>query len=149
MEDIENWRWVWTITAMLFGVGEVLTAGFFLLPFAVGAAVSAVLAWLGVGLAWQWGAFLVVSVVSLVFMRRFSADVDEGPAMGANRYRDATAIVVEPIDPPSGSGSIRIGTEVWRAYADGHVDAGTPVRVIHVAGTRMKVEPIDGFDDES
>ncbi len=34
---------VWLIVALAFGVGEVLTLGFFLAPFAVGAAVAAVL----------------------------------------------------------------------------------------------------------
>lgn len=142
MEDIENWRWVWTGVALLFAVGEVMTAGFFLLPFAVGAAIAALLAWLSVGVVWQWGAFLVVSIASLVFMRRFTADVEEGPAIGANRYRDAVGTVIEPIDPPTGTGSIRVGTEVWRAKADRHLDAGTRVRIVEVLGTRMRVEAV-------
>ncbi len=139
MDELELWRWVWTILTIVFAVGEMLTAGFFLLPFAVGGAVAAVLAWVGVGAAWQWGAFLVVSVVSLFFMRRFTADAEPGPAMGANRYADASGTVVEPIDPTTHTGSVRVGTEVWRAVADEPIEAGARVDVVSVSGTRMQV----------
>ena len=30
--DNEVWRWLWTVFAIIMGVGEVFTAGFFLLP---------------------------------------------------------------------------------------------------------------------
>ena len=143
MDELEIWRWVWTGLAAVFAIGEMLTAGFFLLPFAVGGAVAAVLAWVGVGVGWQWGSFLVVSVVSLFFMRRFTADQDPGPAMGANRYADAMGTVVEPIDPVSHTGSVRIETEVWRAVADEPIEAGARVRVVSVSGTRMRVTRID------
>ena len=34
----EVWRWIWLGAAVLFGLGELSTAGsFFLLPFAIGA----------------------------------------------------------------------------------------------------------------
>ncbi len=143
MDDIENWRWIWTGLAVVFGIGEMLTAGFFLLPFAVGAAVSAVLAWVGVGVAWQWAAFLVTSVVGLVFMRRFTADEQPGPNIGANRYTGAGGTIIEAIDPTSGTGSVRIETEVWRAFADEPIEAGTAVRILSVSGTRMRVERVN------
>ena len=43
--DNEVWRWLWTIFAIVMAVGELFTAGFFLLPFAVGAGAAAILAW--------------------------------------------------------------------------------------------------------
>lgn len=143
MEDIENWRWIWLAVAAVFGIGEMLTAGFFLLPFAVGAAVSAVLAWVGVGVAWQWAAFLVTSVAGLVFMRRFTADEQPGPNIGANRYAGAAGTIIEAVDPTSGAGSVRIETEVWRAAADEPIEAGTAVRIVSVSGTRMRVERVN------
>ena len=143
VEDMEAWRWVWTVLAVVFAIGEMATAGFFLLPFAVGGAVAAVLAWVGVGVGWQWGSFLVVSVVSLFFMRRFTADAEPGPAMGANRYADAVGIVVEPIDPTAHTGSVRVETEVWRASADEPIPTGSRVKVVSVSGTRMRVTRIE------
>ena len=43
--DTEWWRWVWLAVAAVFGIGEIFTAGFFLLPFSAGALVAFVLAW--------------------------------------------------------------------------------------------------------
>ncbi len=42
-ERVENetWRWLWTGLAVVMGIGEIFTAGFFLLPFAIGAAAAA------------------------------------------------------------------------------------------------------------
>jgi len=43
--------WIlWLVAAAAFGVGEMHTGGFYLLPFAIGAALAAVLSLLGVGL---------------------------------------------------------------------------------------------------
>ena len=45
-----NYWWIWMILAALFVVGEIFTAGFFLLWFGIGAAVSGVIALLGLGI---------------------------------------------------------------------------------------------------
>lgn len=65
-ETVENelWRWLWTALAIVMGIGEIFTAGFFLLPFAIGAAASAILAWVGAGVLAQWLVFFGVSIVA-------------------------------------------------------------------------------------
>ena len=45
----EFWRWIWLIAMVVFGLGEISIAGsFFLAPFAAGAGVAALLAFVGV-----------------------------------------------------------------------------------------------------
>ena len=40
--DPNDWRWIWIIAMVVFGVGEMGVAGsFFLAPFAIGAGVAA------------------------------------------------------------------------------------------------------------
>lgn len=138
--DLGQWEWIWTITAFVFAVGEIFTAGFFLLPFAVGAAASAVLAWIGAGAVWQWSAFLVVSLVTLLWMRRFSPEHMPGPDIGANRYRNKLGFVTEAIDPHSGEGRVRVDNEEWRATASNPIEEGARVRIAQVSGTRFVVE---------
>lgn len=138
--DMSQWEWIWTITAFVFAVGEIFTAGFFLLPFAVGAGAAAVLAWIGAGQAWQWGAFILVSVVTLAWMRRFSPEITPGPDIGANRYRNQLGFVTEDIDPATGEGRVKVENEEWRATAAHPLAAGTRVRVTEVTGTRFVVE---------
>ena len=62
MDDPEQWRWVWMVAAVVFLVGEMASPGsFFLLPFAVGAGIAAILAFADVDLVWQWLAFVGLS----------------------------------------------------------------------------------------
>ncbi len=142
--DEELWRWIWVGLAFVLGVGEILTAGFFILPFAVGAVVAAILAWIGAAIGVQWGAFLVVSVAALIYMRRFVPSKEDQLPVGANRFDGARAVVLETVDDHAGTGRVRMDTEEWRAVTNGPViTEGTPVRVVGVRGSRLVVEPWD------
>lgn len=143
--DEELWRWIWLGGAAVFGVGEMITAGFFLLPFAAGAAVAAILAFVEVEPAIQGIVFLVVSVLALIALRRFASKSDESQLpVGANRFAGQTAVVIEQIDRLHGTGRVRIGTESWRATTDGDpIAPPVEVRVVNVRGTRLVVKPID------
>jgi membrane protein implicated in regulation of membrane protease activity len=144
--DNEMWRWLWTVFAIVLGVGEIFTAGFFLLPFAIGGAAAAILAWLGANLVAQWLVFFGVSIISLVYLRRFIGRQDEGeqPRVGANRWVGSEGVVLQGIDPHSGAGMVRILNEEWRATALGPIAAGTRIVVTDVLGTRLMVEQLEG-----
>lgn len=143
--DNETWRWLWTGLALVMGVGEIFTAGFFLLPFAIGAGSAAVLAWLGVAALPQWLVFFGVSLFAFVYLRRFIRRQDEmQPAqVGANRWTNTVGLVLESIDPITSTGMVRIGGEEWRAIATTPIPAGTQVIVREVRGARLVVSPID------
>lgn len=137
----EAWRWIWVGAALFMGFAEVVTAGFFMLPFAVGAVAAAALAFLDVSPAVQLVVFIATSLVSLVVLQRFVRKEDEHqPAIGANRLIGQRAVVVEPVDRSSGSGRVRMETEDWRAVTDGGpIPPGTEVEVVDVRGTRLVV----------
>jgi membrane protein implicated in regulation of membrane protease activity len=145
--DVEDevWRWLWTGLAVVMGIGEIFTAGFFLLPFAIGAGTAAVLAWIGAAVIAQWLVFFGVSIFSMAFLRRFIERQDEGdqPVLGANRWVSTQGIVLEDIDPDSGSGMVRIESEEWRASAPQPISKGTRIIVTEVTGTKLVVEPIE------
>jgi membrane protein implicated in regulation of membrane protease activity len=143
VDDPSTWRWIWVGLTLFLGVGEMLTAGFFMLPFAAGALVAAILAWFNVVVWVQFMAFLVTSLVALWALRRFAtSDHEPSYAVGAKRFVGADALVIELIDPNQGTGKVRMDTEEWRATTNGGIiDRGTPVKVIEVRGTRLVVEP--------
>lgn len=144
--DFEVWRWVWTILAVVMLIGEMFTAGFFLLPFGIGAAAAGLLAWFEAGPAAQWITFFVVSILSLFFVRRFvhHQDDHEPTPVGSNRYLHAKAIVLETIDPVTSTGMVRMESEKWRATTEGEIiEEGTPVRVIRITGSRLVVTADD------
>jgi membrane protein implicated in regulation of membrane protease activity len=153
MESPELWRWIWLLAAVVFGVGEMASPGtFFMLPFAVGAAVASLLAFLDLGLGVQWAAFLVVSLVILAALRPIARRLDRNEpteGIGAKRLIGQPAHVLEDI--PGGShelGLVRIHREEWRAESvDGApVASGATVRVVDVRGTRVVVHPIPTLD---
>jgi len=143
--DIEIWRWLWTGFAAVMAIGEIFTAGFFLLPFAIGAGGAAVLAWVGAGILAQWLVFFGLSIVSLVYLQRFirRQDEEDQPKVGANRWVGEVGLVLEDIDPRSGEGMVRILREEWRASAPQTIPAGERIVVTDVQGARLIVELLE------
>lgn len=142
MVDNEVWRWLWTGFAIVMGIGEMFTAGFFLLPFAIGAGAAAILAWANAAVVAQWLVFFGISLFSLAYLRRFinRQDEDEQPKVGANRWIGVEGVVLEAIDPDTGAGMVRIESEEWRATASGPIASGARVVVREVRGARLLVD---------
>lgn len=147
--DPDTWRWIWLITMVTFGVGEIAVAGsFFLAPFAVGAGVAAVLAFAGVNIGIQWAVFLGVSVASFVALRPVARKLDaEGPMLGVGSHRQVgqRARVVELIGGEHDHGTVVLDRERWRAESQTGqtIPVGATVVVVEVRGTRVVVAPAD------
>jgi membrane protein implicated in regulation of membrane protease activity len=147
-ESMNEAAWVatWLIAAGVLAIGEMVTAGFFLLPFAAGAAVAGILALLSVSVPAQIVIFVLVSVLSLWLLQRFAKKDVHGKLLpvGAARYIGASAVVVESVTRLH-SGRVKMGTEDWRAITDGdtEIPEGVEVRVVEVRGARLVVEPVN------
>jgi membrane protein implicated in regulation of membrane protease activity len=143
--DVEMWRWIWIGVAIVLGIGELLTAGLFMLPFAIGAVAAGVLAFFNVPVWLQIVVFLGTSVAALFGMRRFARDEQPLHPVGAKRFVGAAALVTEPIDRVAGTGRVRMQTEIWRATTDldMQIEPGTEVKVLEVRGARLVVEPTE------
>lgn len=129
--------------AAAFIIGEIFTAGFFVLWFGVGAAVAGILAILGFGMAWQWGAFLLIASVLFAVSRRFAERFTKKQPLGigADRYIGEKGVVLEEIDTIKNTGLVQIRNENWRADSDTGdiIPAGKKVEVIKVVGTHLVV----------
>ena len=145
MSDAGIWFWLWVVAAVFLFIGEIFTAGFFLLPFGIGATVAAVLAFFQVGVGWQWATFIIVSMAAFFSMRRLSDKLTHEPPVktGSDRLIGQAGIVLERLVPDSPEGEVRISREVWRADAPGYgiVPAGTRVTVQSIEGTHLIVHP--------
>lgn len=134
------------VLAALFLVAEIFTAGFFILWFGVGAAVAGVLALLGLGPLWQWGAFVVVSGSLLPLSRRFAQAVtkDQPPGIGADRNIGLEGVVLQEIDNNTALGQIRINDDQWRARSSSGetIPLGCKVKVVSQEGTYLLVTPV-------
>lgn len=143
--DNETWRWIWVGSALFLAFAEIVTAGFFMLPFAVGAVLAAILAWGGVAPIVQLLVFIGVSVVVLVALQRFVRRSDERqPTVGANRFIGQRAVVLEEVDRIAQTGRVKMDTELWRATTEGApIPVGVEVLVVDVRGARLVVEPME------
>lgn len=145
LDSPETWRWIWFVMALIFIACELSTAAtFFFLPFAIGAAISGVLAVFGVGLDFTAPIFLALSVVAFAGFwklgRKFDQADEEQEGVGATRWIGQEARVVQPIEPDR-LGTVRLEREEWRAEsADGSAIAkDTVVLVTAISGTRLVV----------
>jgi membrane protein implicated in regulation of membrane protease activity len=141
---MEPWL-IWLIAAVVFGVGEIATLGFFLAPFAGGALVAALITALGAGTAIGWLTFLVVSVVLLAALRPLArSHRRQAPRLrtGTAALVGSTGMVVERIANDEGVGCVRIGGEVWTARSfddDEIIEAGKRVQVVEIRGATALV----------
>ena len=141
-----NFWWIWMIVAAVFIVGEIFTAGFFLLWFGIGAAVAGLVALLGFGMIPQLSVFLVLSVIFFSVSRKFADRVsnEQPPGIGANRFIGMEGIVLQPIDNMQNTGRVRMSRDEWRAESEdgGLIAEGQRVTVIRINGTHLVVKPI-------
>src|SRR3972149_6503454 len=95
----EAWLWFWIGAAVFLGIAEIFTAGFFMLPFAVGAVAAAGFAYADVGEIIQLSVSLGVWVAALIVGRRAARrGATGGTAVGASRFVGQRARVLEHID---------------------------------------------------
>ena len=143
--EIKTW-WIWMGLAVLFMIGEIFTAGFFIFWFGIGAVVAGILAMFGFGAGWQWGAFIIVSGVLFALSRRFADRVTkkQPPGIGADRFIGKAGVVLEEIDNIKGTGRVRLNKEEWRAEAEtnDNIPVGERVQVIKIDGTHLIVKPL-------
>jgi len=137
--------WIWVILAAVLLVGELFTASFFLLPFALGAAAAAVVNVFGGNLALQWCVFIVASVAILAVVRPLAKKITSKETLkaGVDRLVGMKGIVTE-----SESGSsirVRVDREDWNASTEDASlpPADTKIEVVSVSGTHLVVKVTD------
>jgi len=140
---VDSWA-IWLIVAVVLAVGEIATLGFFLAPFAGGAAVAAILAAFDAGATIEAAAFLVVSLILLAALRPLARSHQKGKAlkMGTAALVGQTAIVMERIANDEGVGCVKLDGEVWTARAyddDAIIEPGTKVHVLEIRGATALV----------
>jgi membrane protein implicated in regulation of membrane protease activity len=137
---------IWLVAACVLGVGEMHQGGFYLAPFAVGAALAAAVSFAGVGVLLS--AIVFVAASGIVFgalrpvaqrHRRLPPSIRTGAAALVGR----PAVVLERIANEEGVGCVKIdGGEVWTARSydeDEVIDAGERVEVVEIRGATALV----------
>jgi membrane protein implicated in regulation of membrane protease activity len=137
---------IWLIAACVLGVGEMHQGGFYLAPFAAGAALAAVVSLLGVGGLLSAVVFIAASAIVFATLRPVAQRHRRLPPAirtGAAALVGRPAIVLERIANEEGVGCVKIdGGEVWTARSyDEHevIPAGERVEVVEIRGATALV----------
>jgi membrane protein implicated in regulation of membrane protease activity len=141
---MEDWV-LWLIAAVVFGVGEIATLGFFLAPFAGGALVAAVVAGVGGGAAISLIAFLIVSFALLGALRPLARSHRRMPPQlrtGTAALVGRSGMVIERIANRDDTGCVKLEGETWTARAydeDEVIEPGKRVQVVEIRGATALV----------
>jgi membrane protein implicated in regulation of membrane protease activity len=136
------WAW-WLVVAALFGIGELLTGGFYLVPFALGGLGGMLAGAVGAGAVIQIIVFLAASAAASGLVRPIARrHVTMPPQIrtGTAALIGTDALVLDRV--AAHEGRVRIGGEVWtaRPYLEGEImEPGAQVHVVEIRGATALV----------
>ena len=141
--------WCWLYVGAGIMLLELVSPGFVIFFFGLAAATVGLLRF-GFGeafdMTWQFSAFSALSILYLVFLRRFLKTVFMGKVeREKNSMDDDMAGILgevrEEINPPS-PGRVMVRDAQWTAKAAGFIAAGEKVRVVSRENLTLVVERI-------
>ncbi len=142
LEGIEFWYW-W-VAAVVFVVIEILAPGFVFIWLGIAAAVVGLLLLALPAISWelQFLIFAVLSVAAVagsrIYLRRNPTKSDH-PNLNRRGEQYVTRVFTLKEAIVNGQGKIQVDDSTWKIEGE-DLPAGAKVRVIGVAGTRLKVE---------
>ena len=137
---------IWLVVAIVLVILEIMTAGFGVICFAIGAVFSALVAGLGGSITWQIVVFAVVSLLTFVFLRpvviRFLDKKSKDVKTNADAVIGRKGIVSERIDSAQHTGRVAIDGDDWKAISeDGSViEKGAEVKIVKLDSIILTVK---------
>lgn len=133
----------WVILSGIFFVIEIATVGFLVFWFGVGSLIAMVVSLFTSNLAIQTAVFILSSTVLLFFTRPFVNKFSQNEEVQTNAFSiiGKKGIVTKTIDPISGQGQVKIGTETWSAKSSDEIkiEKGMEVEVLDIDGVKAVV----------
>ena len=126
----------WLIAAFVLVIIEICTAGFGSICFAIGAGVSALVAYFGGNYIWQLIVFAIVSILTFIFLRpvflRFLDRRTKDVKTNVDALIGRKAVVSETIDHAAHTGRVAVDGDDWKAIAEDDVviEKGEEVTII-------------------
>lgn len=136
----------WALVCMLCLILELFSGDFFIMCFAIGALLSAIVSVFGPGMYSQLAVFVIVSILSIFFVRPFAIRYlhsNEGRLSNAEALIGRVGRVSTTI-PSGGHGRVAIDGDDWKANSvDGsEIEEGTKVRIVSMESIIITVERI-------
>ena len=135
---------VWLIISGMFFIMEMMTVGFLVFWFAIGALVTAIVSLFTDNLIIQTAVFVITSTLLLFLTKPFVKKISRSDKFQTNAYSiiGKTGVVTREINDKKSVGQVKIGSETWSAKSSSDIPVGSEVRVLEIDGVKAIVEPI-------
>ena len=133
---------VWILVAIAVIAIDIVTSSFIFMWFSLGAIVAIILSLLGISVAWQIIAFLVVGIATVSIgypwaKKKFKADVNHVPTM-EKTYIGKEMIADEDMEEKS---KIKVSGIYWTAYNKGKtIKKGEKYTITGIEGNKLIVK---------
>ena len=133
----------WLIVAGICLVIEIATVGFLVFWFGIGALLAMITSFFTDNLIIQTVVFILSSTVLLFFTRPFVNKFSPKEKVKTNAFSiiGKKGIVTQTINPITGEGQVKVGSEVWSAKSseDVKIEKGLEVEVLDIDGVKAVV----------
>ncbi|MCI8471030.1 MAG: NfeD family protein [Clostridia bacterium] len=138
---------IWLIIAGICFIIEIMTVGFLIFWFAIGALLTMVVSLFTDNIIVQTSVFVISSTILIFatkpFVQKF---VNQKSDIKTNVYSKIgkTGIVTKDIDSICSLGQVKVDGEVWSAIGlnDSTISQGTEVEIKEIKGVKVVVAPI-------
>lgn len=141
--------WIfWLILAGACFIIEMITIGFFIFWFGIGALLAMITSFIVPGNIFIQALVFTVSSVGLLILTKPLVEkfTKKDKKLETNAYSiiGKKGIVVQDINPTFGVGQIKVAGEVWSAKTnDGSkIEKGSEIEIINIDGVKAVVEPV-------
>ena len=133
----------WLIVAGICLVIEIATVGFLVFWFGIGALFAMITSFFTDNLIIQTVVFILSSTVLLFLTRPFVNKFSPKEKVKTNAFSiiGKKGIVTQTINPITGEGQVKVGSEVWSAKSseDVKIEKGLEVKVLDIDGVKAVV----------
>ena len=137
---------VWLIIAGLFFIGEIVTVGFLVFWFGVGALLAMIVSFFTSNIIIQTTVFIISSAILLFVTKPFVKKFADVKSTKTNAFSiiGKKALVIKEINSHS-VGQIKINGEVWSAEAENNETFmdGAEVEIVRINGVKAIVKGVE------
>ena len=138
---------IWLIIAGICLIIEIITVGFLIFWFAIGALITMVASLFIDNIVIQTAIFVISSAILIFatkpFVKKF---VNNKNSIKTNVYSEVgkNAVVIKEIDSINGTGQIKVNGEIWSAIGKDNINIpkDTKVKIEEIKGVKAIVSPI-------
>jgi membrane protein implicated in regulation of membrane protease activity len=148
---MENIAWIlWLVLGVGLIIAEIFTLGFVLFWFGIGAVAAAAVGFLGLGLAWQFASFAIVSILLTVMSRTiFSRYLPHSEGQTIRSAIDSLPGKIGTVSSSSkgalNEAAVKVFGSTWTAFPaddESELTEGDKVEVVEVKGSSIYVKRV-------